>query len=253
MKKIAFILGLSMFAPALYAEETPAEVGVAFLVSPAQLGLNGNVVRVMPWYYKEYNNGWYFDVREGIGKRFIHNDKTIISVTGWYDSGRLVTLHNRLKGLQDVKLTPTLNAFLEHKLNNRHKVLASLHKSIGQHNGVKGTMALERLLVANTANLFLVKASINLRYTDRAYANAFYGVSQAEATALASTHAYNAYTAKAGIDYVGVDISMQKRIGTDTYIKGKIDFGRVQGSVLNSPISNTKHYKSIALVFGTYF
>ncbi len=245
---LTITLSLGLGIPA-FADDTPTEVGAVVTYAPAQAGLTANKLKVFPWFQKEYSNGWYAIVRKGVGKYVVNSDTTKLGIGLWADLGRKTSDHDRLKNLKEVKASPAVNINFDSKLSSRNSVSGFVETSVREHKGTRAQFAFRRNLTANTESMLFTNGELYTQFVDTKYAQAYYGVTAADATA----SGFSAYSASSGIDRIGARFNIQKNLGERIYIKSSVSAGVTSGPAKASPISNSKSYMGIAIVFGTYF
>ena len=246
------IISTAAILPA-YAEETPWEVGAVVTYQAPQVGLKPKKAGFAPYFSKEFKNNWYAIAPQGVGRYVINNGTTKIGVGGWFNAGRKKSDHARVADLAEIKATPTLNIIFDQKINNAWSVSGSLERAFRAHKGIKAQIGVDRNVYANANTLIFLRAGVFAQYTDAKYAQAYYGVTAAEASVSDSIYENKAYNAKAGIDSIGVRLNGQKLFGDKYYMKGTLTFGSAQGSAKDSPITNQRNNTDLVIVFGTYF
>ena len=244
---LATIFAVTSFA---FAEEQPGEYGAVFTLAPAQTGLNPNKLKVFPYFAKEWDNGWYAIVRQGFGKYIIQDDSRKIGIGIWADLGRNVKDDSQLTHLKDIKAAPAVNFNFAYDIGSGREFFGFLETSLREHKGSRAQVAFGRVLSANVQQMLFVKGDFYVQLVDKKYAQAYYGVSAAEATASAFE---SEYQANAGIDRIGARLNVQKNLSDTLYVKSTWSIGFVTGPARQSPISNRKLNAGIVVVLGSYF
>lgn len=245
-------------------------VGGGVAVGPLSEGGGDTEVLAIPVLNITYRDFFYIDIAEGVGFNLLSNDTTLLSIDANFASSRSEDdgedgLFNdgdfeRFAGLGNVDGDVALEVYASQIVFDRMELSVSATREFGNVRGwqVTGGAATGYEIIDS---LFL-GAQISATWSSQNYAQAFFGVTEAQAQnrrSIAATNTavtpYNAFDAGAGFTDVSVGAGLFKTFGKNDQFFAALDGGYsfALGDLRDSPITERTAIPSGSFTLGWRF
>ena len=210
-------------------------VGVGVSSGPEFSGSDETSTQAFPIIDLVWRDRFFLNQR-GLGVFALRNrgsgDLSLGFAIGYDFDERLVEDDERLRGLRDVEAGGLVTAFLEYDAG-----IADLEFELSQgissdgHEGTRATFGAE--FSAPLGDRLQVSAKPFIVWSDGSYADAFYGVTVAEA----ASSRFAAFDAGSGFERVGLELTASYSLTERTGVFLGIEHSRLLGDAKDSPIS----------------
>ena len=148
----------------------------------------------------------------------------------------------RLKGMGDISKSASGSFFANYDWH-----WLAVHSSVqtdigGKHLGTTASLGLEARMPLGSG--FMLSAGPGLTWADRKYAQTFFGVSAAQSAA----SGLPTYEASSGLNSLRLNLGLNYRIDPRWTVGLRGSFGRLRGSAVDSPITESTHQDTFGLM-----
>lgn len=198
---------------------------------PTFEGSNVSEATGLPFFSVTYDNRFSLGI-DGLSAKVYDNGALSLTTTLGYEFGRSEDDDPDLAGLGDVDGGATLGFGLEYNADP-FKVYADIGRSFGDSEGLVGTFGVE---VSQPVGRVLFGAGLSATYADANHMQSYFGVTTAQSAA----SGYAAYTPEAGFKRADLELSATYMFSENWMLRGQVEFGRLLGDAIDSPIVQEK-------------
>jgi outer membrane scaffolding protein for murein synthesis (MipA/OmpV family) len=201
--------------------------------------MGGPVINVR---YKDFA---FASIGEGLGLNLIHGEHYRGGMALTYDLGRYVSDDvGHLEGLGDIKRAPAVKAFFSYAISKNFPMVvrADARQIVGGANGAVADLSAYMPLPGSSRHLIMF-AGPSVTVADRAYMKHEFGVTTTQSIA----SGYQVYDAHAGGDAAGFGFSAVGFLTSHWLINMDTAINHLLGSASESPITQRRTQKVIAL------
>jgi outer membrane scaffolding protein for murein synthesis (MipA/OmpV family) len=192
-----------------------------------------------------YKDIAFASVGEGLGLNLVHGEHYRGGLALCYDLGRLVSNDvGHLEGLGDIKRAPGIKAFFSYAVSKSFPLVvrADVRQILGGADGMAADLDVFMPLPGSSRKLIMFVGP-SITYADRRYTQREFGVTAAQSMA----SGYPIYDAHAGADAVGIGFSGTLFLTDHWFINADTAVNRLLGSASDSPITQDRVQRVLAL------
>jgi len=192
-----------------------------------------------------YKDLAFASVGEGLGLNLVHGDHYRGGLALCYDLGRLVSNDiGHLEGLGDIKRAPAIKAFFSYAVSKSFPLVvrADVRQILGGADGMEADLDAFLPLPGSSRKLIMF-AGPSFTYADHRYMQKEFGVTTTQSLA----SGYPVYDAHAGADAVGMGFSGTVFLTSHWLINMDTAVNRLLGSASESPITQVRVQRTLAL------
>jgi outer membrane scaffolding protein for murein synthesis (MipA/OmpV family) len=226
-------------------------LGVATEYQPLYDGASDYRLQGGPVINVRYRDIAFITVGEGIGWNFIRGNNYRVGVALGYDLGRKESADlDHLRGLGDIGRAPIFKIFGSYVISKEFPLVlrADIRRIVGGADGVLGDLEAYLPLPGSSKKLAMF-AGPSVMFANRVHMQNVFGISADQATA----SGYPQYDAHGGANAVGFGFSATRFLTDHWLINLDAAANRLLGSAANSPITQKKQQRVLALSFAYYW
>jgi MipA family protein len=215
----------------------------------AFLGSEENKTIVLPIVDYQWSNGWFAGVSNGVGYNFSSDSSFQYGTRITFNMGRKVDDDKvALRGFKDIDPAVEFGLFANYSLTPELKLTSSFRAGSGVDN--KGNIIdLGVAYLTKVAPDWRLNVSAYTSIVNKDYAQDFFGVTNAEATATG----YKAFAPGSGVRDTRAKLGVVYTYNPSTYVSAGLEAGTLAGDFKDSPLTKKDNFASASLALTITF
>jgi outer membrane scaffolding protein for murein synthesis (MipA/OmpV family) len=228
-----------------------AVVGMAAEVEPVYAGARAERVYGGPVFNIRYKDIAFLSAGEGLGYNFLRGTSYRVGVSVGYDSGRReADEYDHLRGLGNISLAPAVKLFGSYVVSKSFPMViqADVRQIVGGADGTVGDLEAYMPLPGSSKN-FVMFLGPSITWANGSYLQHVYGVNQGQSVASGDP----IFNVHGGTNSWGLGFSATKFFGQHWLVNADAAYSRLRGSAAESPITESRVQRGLALSLNYHF
>jgi outer membrane scaffolding protein for murein synthesis (MipA/OmpV family) len=224
------------------------DLGAAAEAEPVYQGAAATRIYGGPMFNIRYKDIAFFSVGEGLGYNFLRGSNYRVGIAVGYDSGRReADEYDHLRGLGNISLAPSVKLFGSYVVSKAFPIVIQADVRQIVLGGADGTLGdLEAYMpLPGSSKTFVMFLGPSITWANRSYLQKEFGITEEQS--LASSERYPVFNAHGGTNSVGLGFSATKIFSQRWLLNVNAAYSRLRGSAAESPITEAKVQRGLAL------
>ena len=220
--------------------------GLAAEDEPVYLGARATRVFGGPVINVRYRDEAFFSVGEGLGYNFLHGRYYRVGISIGYDSGRReADDYAHLRGLGNISVAPAVKLFASYVVSKDFPMVIQTDVRqivLGGADGTTGTLE-AYMPLPGSSKTFVMFLGPSITWANASFLQKNFGVTQSQSLASGDP----IFNVHGGTNSVGLGFSATKFITQHWLLNADAAYSRLRGSAAESPVTEAKVQKALAL------
>lgn len=224
------------------------DLGAAAEAEPVYQGAAATRIYGGPMFNIRYKDMAFFSAGEGLGYNFLRGSNYRVGIAVGYDSGRReADEYDHLRGLGNISLAPSVKLFGSYVVSKAFPVVIQADVRQIVLGGADGTLGdLEAYMpLPGSSNTFVMFLGPSITWANRSYLQKEFGITAEQS--LASSERYPVFNVHGGTNSVGLGFSATKIFSPRWLLNFNAAYSRLRGSAAESPITEAKVQRGLAM------
>jgi len=226
--------------------------GVAAEVEPVYAGARASRVYGGPVINIRYKDEAFFSTGEGLGYNFLHGRYYRVGIAIGYDAGRREADDRaNLRGLGQISVAPAVKLYGTYVVSKDFPLVIQTDVRqivLGGADGTVGDLEFYMPLPGSSKN-FVMFLGPSITWANASYLKKVFGVTQSQSLASGDP----IFDVHGGTNSVGLGFSASKIFGHHWVLNANAAYSRLRGSAAESPITETRVQRALALSLGYHW